>query len=236
MSLEINIRQATQHDAPEIAAIKQSVWPDEAVDVAQMAKAIQKPTHVTQVGIHANTIIGFIDGFSTYSARGIHRWEVDLLAVHPDYRGNRVGERLVRANTKAGFQRGAGVARGLIRIENIASQRTFARCAYHSQGPLGDLFVVSRNPSPEDAILFSQQFHLVSVTTLTYTGCWLEIDLPSHTHHEKSHIRMNTDWSVMGVLIPIEEKEIYHTVQKAGFTNTGRFQYWTLLGMIEGGG
>ena len=234
MSLEIEIRQATLDDAPEVAAIKHTVWPDELVDVTQIAKAIQEPGHATHVGLHAHTIIGFVDGFSTYSVQGIHRWEVDLLAVHPDYRGHRIGERLVRASTRAGSQRGAEVARGLIRTENIASQRTFARCAYQPDGPLCDLYVLSRNEHIQNEILFTRKVHVIPVTTLAYNGCWLEVDFSSDTQSGEYPIYVNDDRYVVGILIPIEEKEMYHSIQKAGFVNVGQFQWWTLsLGLLK---
>jgi GNAT superfamily N-acetyltransferase len=228
MSLEIEIQQATLDDAPEVAAIKHTIWPDELVDVAQIAKAIQEPSHATHVGLHAHRIIGFIDGFSTYSAQGIHRWEADLLAVHPDYRGHRVGERLVRANTKAGDQRGAEVARGLIRTENIASQRTFARCAYQPDGPFCELYVFSKREHIQNEILFTRKVHAIPVTTLTYNGCWLEVDFSSDTQSGEYPIHVNNERLVVGVLIPIEEKEMSHSIQQAGFVKVGQFQWWIL--------
>lgn len=56
----------------------------------------------------------------TYTLEGLARWEVDLLAVHPDFRGKGIAAQLVSPITKTGKARGANFARGLVEVENMA--------------------------------------------------------------------------------------------------------------------
>ncbi|GAK57467.1 acetyltransferase [Candidatus Vecturithrix granuli] len=130
MERSIDIRQATLNDAEGIAMVKRLVWPGEDVNVAQISRAIAHEQHVTHAAVDGTTIVGFVDGFLIYNPSLHLRWEVDLLAIHPAYRGRQYGARLVEQTTQVGRQRGPHVVRGLIRVNNIASQRTFARCAY----------------------------------------------------------------------------------------------------------
>src|SRR4051812_13229825 len=123
--MSIAFRRATEIDAPALASLKQTVWPQEgAVDLVHPVNALRAPAHATYVAVDNDMIIGFASGFPTRSSTGNLRWEVELLAVHPDYRGQQIGVKLVQLSTKAGHAQGAVLARGLVASDNIASQRT----------------------------------------------------------------------------------------------------------------
>jgi GNAT superfamily N-acetyltransferase len=237
MPATIHIRQATSDDAPEIALLKSLTWPDESVDVAQIARAIREPGHATFVAAGDGGLVGFVDGFSTLSSAGVQRWEVDLLAVHPHYRGQRLGARLVRANTAAGRQRGAAVVRSLIHVENIASQQTFARCAYQLDDTVCNLYVL---PGVEQGVQLPPDAHLVPVNTFNYRGLWLETGgSPIGTSHRDigtmlgrcgAGALLNGDWDLLGSVIPVEQAENERLAQAAGFVLVGQYQWWFLEG------
>src|SRR5258706_8083208 len=124
--MSIAFRRATEIDAPAIASLKQIVWPQEdPVDLVHPVNALRASDHATYVAVDNDVIIGFASGFPTRSGTGNLRWEVDLLAVHPHYRGQQIGVKLVQLSTQVGADRGwtaqgAVLARGLVASDNIA--------------------------------------------------------------------------------------------------------------------
>ena len=116
--MQIDIRPARLDDAASIAQVKNLTWPHESTKPGLIAAALVDSSHTTLVAAKAGRVMGFVDGFSTFSSQGINRWEVDLLAVHPDHRGQGIGTRLVRASTDSGRERGATIVRALIHLKN----------------------------------------------------------------------------------------------------------------------
>ena len=86
-------------------------------------------------------LIGFVDAFSTVSARGMLRWEVDLLGVHPDHRGKGIAQSLVREVLQQGKDAGINEARALVHIDNRASTNTFLRCGFELDDAIQQLYV-----------------------------------------------------------------------------------------------
>jgi GNAT superfamily N-acetyltransferase len=92
------IRRATAADAPAISSVKAAVWPGDAVDSGRIARVIASESHATHVAVCNGAVVGFVDGFPTISCDGLCRWEVDLLAVRPDFRGQGIGVQLIAAS------------------------------------------------------------------------------------------------------------------------------------------
>ncbi len=223
MPATVEIRAATTDDASAIALLKSLTWPDEDSDAAQIARSIREPGHATFVATSAGASVGFVDGFSTLSSAGVHRWDVDLLAVHPHYRGQGLGARLVRANTAAGCQRGATCVRSLIHVENVASQRTFARCAYQLDDTLCNLYVLP-GASVKPGAQLPPDSHLIPVNTFNYRGLWLE------TGGCGAGALLNGDWDLLGAVIPAGQVENERLAKAAGLERVGQYQWWFLEG------
>ncbi len=135
--------------------------------------------HEVYVADVQGEVVGFVDGFATRAANRDLRWEIDLLAVHPDWRGRQLGKKLILACLKAGKERGADFARALIQTENRASQISFERCGFQCQPEMLGLFT-----APPAEGVFSPDTadgHLLLVNTINYFGLWLEED-----HRESS--------------------------------------------------
>jgi ribosomal protein S18 acetylase RimI-like enzyme len=224
--LTIEIRRAITQDAPDILRLKLATWPSEKLKgVASISEVIQQPDHATFIAFVEGVPAGFVDGFITYSIEGLSRWEVDLLAVHPDFRGKGIAAQLVELSTGAGREMGAKSARGLVEIENIASQRTFARCGYELDNQVRALHISSElvegaYPLPENA-------HLINVNTINYQGVWLEGQFSENAFWAGQAHRTQQGWDLTGAVIPSNEPTAIETAQVTGFILIGEYQWWT---------
>jgi ribosomal protein S18 acetylase RimI-like enzyme len=76
-------------------------------------------------------VVGFVVAFATQSLAG-PCWEIDLLAVHPDWAGQGVATRLIRSASAYGAQV-APRARAVVARENEGSARAFLRAGFRPQ-------------------------------------------------------------------------------------------------------
>ena len=218
------VRRAVPDDAPGIAAVKAAAWPGEASQAASIAAVIRQPGHATLVAVENGRVLGFVDGFLTHALAGVRRWEVDLLAVHPDHRRRGIGRALVTACTDAGRTAGAARARALIQLDNVGSQNTFARCGYQVNEAVCRLFVctdggASGPPPPLDA-------HFIPVVTLNYRGLWIEGKLSAAGFEAARAARARFGLDLVGAAIPLAEAEALRAAQRARFRAVGDYQWW----------
>lgn len=159
----MQVRRADRSDAAGINAVKSLAWSEEP---GINAAVIELPEHRTFVAVEDGIIVGFVDGFLTT------HWELDLLAVHPDYRGHGIARQLIKASDEAGQQMGANLTRALIQMENHAMMR-----ALHSQGYRTDRQQQALYIQPtrgNSSVMTTSQAGLIVVQTLTYNGIWIE--------------------------------------------------------------
>jgi ribosomal protein S18 acetylase RimI-like enzyme len=223
-AVPLEIRRAESDDAAAIAHVKRMVWPTETTDLSQIARAIEDPSHVTFVAQVDGLIVGFVDGFVTVQDDGMRRWEVDLLGVIPECRGKRIGERLVQASTAAGAQRQVALARGLVHIQNVASQRTFARCGYDPDNTLLNLYISAESADgvPER----SPSGSLIPVQTFNYRGLWIEGHLSEEAFLAAQAARARGNLDLVGALIPADQVESNAAAHASGFRRVGPYQWW----------
>lgn len=73
---------------------------------------------------------GFCIAFPVCGLAGMW-WEIDLLAVHPDWEGQGIGRRLIRA-AAAGGNGLTGEARAVVADDNVGSMRAFAAAGFRA--------------------------------------------------------------------------------------------------------
>jgi GNAT superfamily N-acetyltransferase len=240
VSLEICRATAAKH-ATGIAQVRQAVWPDDdtadssALDEA-ILDALQDSNRVTYVAVEDDRVVGFADGFLTISAEGVPRWEVDLLAVHPEFRERKIGQKLVTASVEAGQEMGAKQGRALVQFENYASQQTFARCGFDTDSSECILFVSSGSAAnfftPQQAndrlktADIPPDVHLISVRTLYYRGLWLEGELSFDAFDATQAIREHYRWDIAGAVIPVTEQAAVQAARSAGYKKMDRYWWW----------
>jgi ribosomal protein S18 acetylase RimI-like enzyme len=219
------IRQATLDDATAIAQLKNLIWvyEDEIAALSQIESSLQNDIHQTFVATDTTGIvIGFVDGFMTQAYDGRRRWEVDLLAVHPDFRGRGVAKELLEASIERSKTRGADILRGLIHTHNTASARAFQGVGFQTDGRVYHLHITTeyqptQHPAPA-------QLHIIPVETLTYSGLWAENCFTKEALHYCQSLV--TPQHLVGMLIPDQEQVALNYAKDLEFTNLGSYCWW----------
>lgn len=220
------IRLAVEGDASGVVQVKQLTWPEEAVDLERVESVLTDASHAAFAAEAEGQVVGFVDGFTTTAANGDLRWEVDLLAVHPEWRGRQLGQALITACLKAGQTRGAVFARALIQVKNRASQISFARCGFTSQPHVLTLYVASA--IEEVDLSLTCPGNLVAVNTINYCGLWLEEDHSEASLRAAQAACRQAKSDILGVLVKQADLSDNGEIQALGFTRIGEYAWWTL--------
>lgn len=140
----VEIRNANSDDITAVAETMNSVWPESSVSSERIMGVLADRSHSTMVAVCEGRVVGFVDGFLTVSQDGLKRWELDLLAVHPDFQRRGIASALITANTQNGQVMGAELARGLVAVGNVGSQRAFAKSGYETDSAICELMVFKK--------------------------------------------------------------------------------------------
>jgi GNAT superfamily N-acetyltransferase len=226
--MPIHLRIAAAADAAAVAQVKDALWSEETTPPDYIAQVIQQPDHHTTLALNDNHIVGFVDSFLTLGSAGQRRWEVDLLGVHPAYQGQGIGSQLMQATTTAGWQLCADSTRGLVAVQNVASQKAFVRAGYWVEERPLNLWVSSIHHS--QLTIHNSQLPLASyllpVITLNYRGLWLEGQLSTAAFQAAQAICARKSWDIAGVLIPVEDSALNKAAHQANYAFVNQFQFW----------
>ncbi len=94
------IRMAVQVDTAGICKTLGLVWPESVISVDRVKYVLSDTVHATTVSVNEGDVVGFADGFLTTSEDGTKRWELDLLAVQPEFQRRGIASALIAANTQ----------------------------------------------------------------------------------------------------------------------------------------
>jgi L-amino acid N-acyltransferase YncA len=168
----ITLRKATPPDVSGIAAVVYDVWAQNILaDVCQAQ--IKDDACALWVAADGDDVAGFVSAFLMVGDGGVRRWEVDLLAVRRASQGQRLGRKLVLAVCQDAVRHDVSVARAAIRVDNVASQKTFEYAGFVTDRRTHELLLWT--PEPGSALAFRPNgVTLLPVDTLTYRGLWIE--------------------------------------------------------------
>ncbi|MFW6135500.1 MAG: N-acetyltransferase family protein [Chloroflexota bacterium] len=188
------------------------VWEQDVLSDVCSAQ-IEDDSCALWVAVEDREVAGFVSAFPTTDRAGHRRWEIDLLAVRPASQGEGLGTRLIRRACEAGHRRHISLARALIGVANVPSQRAFESAGFTTDGRVHRLFLWSPVPG-DDAHPYADLVSLLPVDTLTYRGLWIEglASVPAEEQRRavgaaRSMIareeRANT-----GAVIPVDEEHV----------------------------
>ena len=98
------------------------------------------------VAVGAGSVVGFLVAFVTYGLRG-PCWEIDLLAVQPEWTRRGLATRLIRAASAHGVTV-ARQARAVVATDNAASARAFQRAGFRTTSTCNLLIYRTEGSSP----------------------------------------------------------------------------------------
>jgi len=212
----IDLRRAASTDIKGIAAVVYDVWEQDILtDVCK--SQIKDDTCALWVAADKDDIAGFVSAFLTTGKDGDRRCEVDLVAVRHASQGQRLGRRLITKTCQDARMHNASVARAIVRVDNIASQRTFENAGFTTDWAIHKLLLWT--PSSDNPIDETDNVTLLPVDTLTYRGLWIE-GLTSEeltTKEQRQAVRAarsivaKDDRLNTGALIPIDEEHLLAT-------------------------
>jgi GNAT superfamily N-acetyltransferase len=220
-----DIRAALPGDVATIAAVHTAVWPEERARPDYILRCIENSEYAVLVAASDGKVVGFVDGFRTLAQDGTLRWEIDLLAVHPDHQGMGIGASLVNASFESGKERGADIARALVHVENIGSQRTFAGCGFVRQDAVCRLCVAQPSDTTVEAEN-AHDLHLVQVQTFSYRGLWLEGTLNAATLKAGMVECARQGLDLAGAVIPLGQQDALSAAEQLGFEQIGDYEWW----------
>lgn len=213
-------RLATPADAEGIARLIHATWGTQ-VAADWVAEIVDDPRHNIWVADDAQEVVGFCDSFPTAAADGTPRWEIDLLAVDSQARGQGVGRALIGRAVQSGRQRVTALQRALVAIDNIASERCFEANGFRAETRC-DLWVgppastLAPAPVPAGA-------HLIPVETLTYQGIWVERRFDSAALTSARQRALRDGRNTVGAVIP---HGLTHDAGAHGFAHIASYQWW----------
>lgn len=217
--MSIVIRQAQAEDAPRIAEIIQLAF-DETTSVSQIQKSLNAGNRCYVAELN-NQIVGFVEGFITYSAEGERRNELDLLAVHPDYHGQGIGTKIIDYYTHANYP--ADFIRALIAVGNIRMEKALTRLGYQVSSDVCGLYVSSA--TTQETSKTPQDSHLIPITTFTYDGIWLEGQITQQAINSAMSLKNHKD-DVIGAVVPLAHTDTIKRLQSADFNLITHYRRW----------
>jgi ribosomal protein S18 acetylase RimI-like enzyme len=115
-------------DAEGLLGVERATFDESPYTAAEVQAMLVDGPQRAWVAVQEDRVAGFVIGFPVTGLSGSW-WEVDLLAVHPDWRGRRLGHHLIKAATDFG----AGIARkarAVVAEDNGASEQAFLRAGF----------------------------------------------------------------------------------------------------------
>jgi ribosomal protein S18 acetylase RimI-like enzyme len=224
------LREATPTDIPGIAAVAQEAWEQEILpDVCEAQIASDDAS--LWVAAEGDDVVGFISAFLTVGQHAKRRWEVDLLAVRFASHGQRLGQRLVEQICKDVRARRAHVARAAIRVDNVASQKTFKNAGFATDWEVHKLFLWT--PAVEGPNIYAGGITFIPIDTVTYRGLWLEGLTSSRTSERERRSALSMARSIIawegrlntGAMVPASEEHLVPYDLREMATMHGKF-YW----------
>jgi len=135
-------------DAEGLLAVEQATFAESPYDAPQVRDMLTTGRQRAWLAVGGGQVVGFVIAFPTTGLGGSW-WEIDLLAILPEWRGRRLATPLIRAAAEAGAA-AAARARAVVADDNQPSLRAFVRAGFRVGAERTHLLIRRfEKPSPE---------------------------------------------------------------------------------------
>ncbi len=158
-------------DAEGLLAVERATFDESPYDARQVRDMLTAGPQRAWLAVGDGRVVGFVIAFPASGLRG-RWWEIDLLAVLPDWQGRGVATALVRTAARAGAAV-ADRARAVVADDNQPSLRAFVRAGFRIGAEPAHLLIrrfKGRLPAPEP---LPGGFGVRQATTLEEVSRWL---------------------------------------------------------------
>ncbi len=126
-------------DAEGLLLVERATFDESPYSPAEVQGILSDDSQHAWLARAGSEVVGFVVAFVTRGLSG-PCWEIDLLAVHPDWAGQGVATRLIRSSSAYGA-RVAPRARAVVARENEGSARAFTRAGFQPHPDLYELLI-----------------------------------------------------------------------------------------------
>jgi ribosomal protein S18 acetylase RimI-like enzyme len=165
-------------DAQGLLAVERATFNECPYDAAHLCAMLTDGPQRIWLALAEDSVVGFAAAFLTGRVDGAS-WEIDLLAVHPDWEGRGLATRLIRLATIFGADL-APRARAVVATDNLASLRAFRHAGFR---PLPGSFNLLIYRSPGGLSTYPLANGGVTIHEAGSPGeaaAWLADALPAH--------------------------------------------------------
>lgn len=236
-------------DAAGVLAVEAACW-DESPHTPQSLLTVMDAREgemACWLAEDAGRVVGFMHAFLTQGGQGM-TWELDLLAVHPDWRRRGIATQLVRRATASAPPQ-AVRGRALIAPRNIPSAGAFANAGFVTDSAPHAIFeydVGQDDPAAPaelaevkltqtgwrswNASVARDTITLNEVHTFLYAGLWAD-GVAGQTpglllQAALAHARRRA-LDIVGAVISLADEGAVMLVRGSGFTSIGDYHVWT---------
>jgi ribosomal protein S18 acetylase RimI-like enzyme len=247
----------TLAEAQGILAVERATFDESPYGAGRVQSMLAHGPLRAWLALETGSVTGFVIAFLTHGPDG-PSWEIDLLAVHPDSRGQGLATRLIQAATAAGADK-ASSARAVVATDNNASAVAFRRAGFRSDAKACQLFVyrpqeqsapsrqtfavsILETPANGHITLLAEkggqpvgQAELIEVQTLLYRGLWIESLQGSSMDARQALIQRAVERAPagrldeVGAMVPEGEWLLRESLVAGGFRSLGEFR-WVRFG------
>lgn len=224
--MEIEIRRAILADIDAIAEIIRLAFDDD-IDKQRVKYLMTVSHNLIYVATRAGQVVGFVENFVTVSETDDMRLELDLLAVHPDARGQGIGKKLIEVSIQMAKRLGVDYLRALIASYNDVMRRACRRMGLEQSQELYGLYVRSRQ-QPSGVLADKPEFHLIWVENLTYSGAWLEGQITQQSITNADDVARSYHGDILGAVVDKADSQTINLLLDNQFEHINDYHRWTL--------
>jgi ribosomal protein S18 acetylase RimI-like enzyme len=134
-------------DAEGLLAVEKATFDESPYTAEEVQIMLTHGPQRAWLAFSQTEVVGFVTAFATAGLRG-PCWEIDLLAVHPDWTGQGLATRLIRAAAAYSLAP-ASLSRAVVATNNAGSVRAFMRAGFRRAGRCKLLIFRPKEQSPQ---------------------------------------------------------------------------------------